>query len=222
MANFYLAVFVIGFALTAISFLMGVAGHSFGHGGDFGQGGDFGHGGDIGHGADAGHGTDAAPGVGDDGPRTLFHRSSGVSLINYGTVTAFMTWFGGIGFLLTTYSNVVVLLTVGIAVAGGVVGAGAIFLFMAKVLAPDQIPMDPSDYYLPGALGRVTVTIPPSGTGEMVYTQGGSRKTAAARGAEGQGINKGTEVVVLRYERGIAYVRPWEQVAEDRPGGETS
>jgi hypothetical protein len=68
----------------------------------------------------------------------------------------------------------------------------------------------------------VTITIPPDGTGEMVYTQAGSRKTAAARGAEGQGINKGTEVVVLRYERGVAYVRPWEQVAEDRPGGQTS
>ena len=209
MAEFYLAIFVIGFALTAISLLMGFSGHGFGDGGHVGHGGDIGHGGDLGHGADVGHGGDV------DGPRNLFHRSSGPSLVNFGTVTAFMTWFGGIGFLLTAYTRLLAIFTVGAALVGGVVGAGAIFLFMAKVLAPDQIPLDPSDYYLPGTLGRVTVTIPGGATGEIVYTQAGSRKTAAARGAGGQEIAKGTEVVVMRYERGIAYVRPWDQVAED-------
>ena len=210
MANFYLGCFIVGFALTAISFLMGFAGHSFGHHGD------------LGHGADSGHGADAGDAAGDDGPRTLFHRSKGVSLINFGTVMAFLTWFGGIGFLLTAYSAILAAITIGIALIGGLAGAGAIFLFMAKVLAPDQIPLDPSDYYLPGTLGRVTVTIPRDGTGEMVYTQGGSRKTAGARGAEGQAIGKGTEVVVLRYERGIVYVRPWDQMAGDRPAGPTA
>ena len=76
--------------------------------------------------------------------------------------------------------------------------------------------MDPADYHLPGTLGRVTVGIPVGGTGEMVYAQGGGRKTAAARDADGRQIGRGTEVVVLRYERGIAYVRPWDHVAHDR------
>ena len=203
MANLFLGCFIIGFALTAISFLMGFAGHGFGHGADIGHG--------AGHGADAG-GGDAG---GHDGPRTLFHRSSGVSLVNFGTVTAFLTWFGGIGFLLTAYSRIVAVATIGVAIVGGVAGAAIIFLFMAKILAPDTIPMDPSDYHLPGTLGRVTVSIPPEGTGEMLYTQGGTRKTVGARGAEGQGIAKGTEVVVMRYERGIAHVRPWDQMAGD-------
>src|SRR5574341_1498189 len=163
MANFFLGCFIIGFALTAISFVMGFAGHGFGHGGDFGHGADSGHGAAAGHGADGG-GGDAG---GDDGPRTLFHRSSGVSKLNFGTVTAFLTWFGGIGFLLTAYSHLVALVVVGIAIVGGVAGAGIIFLFMAKILAPDTIPMDPSDFHLPGTLGRVTVSIPQDGTGEM-------------------------------------------------------
>jgi hypothetical protein len=200
MAHFYLAVFIIGFALTVISFAFGIAGHSFGHGGDLG------HGGDVGHGADAhAHGT-----------------GIGVPVVNFGTVTAFMTWFGGIGFLLTGYSQIVAVATVMVSLVGGLVGGGLIFLFMAKVLAPDQIPMDPSDYYLPGTLGRITVTVPPSGTGEMVYTQAGTRKTVAVRGAAGESIAKGTEVVVLRYERGIAYARPWEQVADGRSGESAS
>ena len=196
MAHFYLAVFIIGFALTVLTFVFGIAGHSFGHGGDLG-----GHGGDVGHGADA-------------------HGAISVPVLNFGTVTAFMTWFGGIGFLLSAYSQIVAVATVMVSLVGGLVGGGLIFLFMAKVLAPDQIPMDPSDYYLPGTLGRITVTVPANGTGEMVYTQAGTRKTVAVRGAAGESIAKGTEVVVLRYERGIAYARPWEQVADGR-GGES-
>ena len=200
MATFYLGVFVIGLALTAITFLTGVAGHSFG---------DLGHWGDGG--GDAGHGADAADASGAAG--------KGVPLLNFGTVTAFLTWFGGIGFLVTAYSSVVAALTVGIAMLGGMAGAAVIFLFMAKLLAPDQIPLSAADYHLPGTLGRVTLTIPPQGTGEIVYTQGGTRKTAAARGADAGEIAKGKEVVVLRYERGIAYVRPWEEMAGDRPQG---
>ena len=195
MASFYLAVFVIGFALTVITFLTGVAGHSLGHIGDFGDGGHAGHGGDS--------GATAA----DHGVKTPF--------INFGTVTAFMTWFGGIGFVVTEYSNIVAAVTVIVAVLFGFVGAGIIFVVMAKVLAPDQIPLNPADYYLPGTLGRVTVTIPPGGTGEVVYTQAGTRKSVAARAADSAQIVKGTEVVLLRYERGIAYARPWDHVAEE-------
>jgi membrane protein implicated in regulation of membrane protease activity len=188
MATFYFGVFIIGFALCALSFVFGAAGHWFGDG--FG-----GHGG-VGH----GH-AHAADG-------------DGLPLVNFGTVTAFMTWFGGVGFLLTAYSSVVAVLTAGVAMIAGVVGAGTVVFFMKEVLMRDQIPMDPADYHMPGMLARVTVTIPRGGSGEIVYTQGGARKTAAARGADGEAIGKGTEVVVLRYERGTAHVRPWHQMAE--------
>ena len=59
-----------------------------------------------------------------------------------------------------------------------------------------------------GTLGKVTVTIRPGGTGEIVYTQGGSRHACAARSADGSGISRSEEVVVLRYDKGIAYVEP--------------
>jgi len=39
---------------------------------------------------------------------------------------------------------------------------------------------------------------------------------------DGTAILKGTEVVVTRYERGIAYVRPWSEMAgEENELGET-
>lgn len=196
MADFYLAVFVIGVALSVLAFVTGLAGHGVGHL-------DVGHHFGLGHGAQTGHGH----AHGGDG---------GMPVLNFGTITAFMTWAGGVGYLLTAYSGLVAAATVIVAVLFGLVGATVVFAFVSKILVRDQVPMDPADYHLPGTLGRVTVGIPPGGTGEMVYTQGGGRKTAAARDADGQQIGRGTEVVVMRYERGIAYVRPWDHVAHDR------
>jgi membrane protein implicated in regulation of membrane protease activity len=187
MAQVYLAMFVIGFILTLLSFLTGAAGH--GHGGHL-------HLPHVGHGADGG-------------------GEGGVPVLNFGTITAFLMWFGGVGFLLTAYSGIVTVVVVGLALLAGVAGAAVVFVFVSKVLVRDQLPMNPADYHLPGTLGRVTVRIPVGGTGEMVYTQGGSRKTAAARDAGGQEIGRGTEVVVLRYERGVAFVRPWDQLGPD-------
>src|SRR2546427_5053643 len=151
MANFYLAVFIIGFALTVISFVMGVAGHSFGHLGDPG------HGGDVGHGADAGE------------ARGAHGASQGVPLLNFGTVTAFMTWFGGIGFLLTAYSQVVGVATVVLAIVGGLIGGGVIFVFMAKGPGPGQNPLGPPGLPLPRNFGLVTVPRPRDGKGGMGY-----------------------------------------------------
>ena len=63
-----------------------------------------------------------------------------------------------------------------------------------------------------GVLGMVTSSIRPSGTGELIFSQAGTRRATPARSEDGLEIAKGTEVVVTRYERGIAYVRPWEEL----------
>src|SRR4029079_12295009 len=50
-----------------------------------------------------------------------------------------------------------------------------------------------------------------NGTGEVVFTIGGTRHVSAARSDDGDDIAKGTEVVIIREERGIAYVSTWER-----------
>ncbi len=55
-----------------------------------------------------------------------------------------------------------------------------------------------------------------NGTGEMIFSQDGVRRAASARSEDGRPIAKGVEVVVTRYERGIAYVRPWEEISESK------
>ena len=75
--------------------------------------------------------------------------------------------------------------------------------------------MDPADYQMIGVLGRVTSGIREGGTGEIVYVQGGTRHAIGARSEDGAGIAKEEEVVVTRYEKGLAYVRRWKDLTED-------
>jgi hypothetical protein len=61
-----------------------------------------------------------------------------------------------------------------------------------------------------GVLGKLSIGIRSGGTGELIYAQQGTRRVAGARSEDGQPIARGSEVMVTRYEKGIAYVRPWE------------
>ena len=94
------------------------------------------------------------------------------------TIAAFLAWFGGTGYLLVRLSSLWVFFALGIAFASGLVGAGIIFLFLAKVLMRGEEDLDPADYDMVGVLGRLTIPIRQGGTGEMVFPQGGTRHCA--------------------------------------------
>ncbi|HUK88069.1 MAG TPA: hypothetical protein VLT85_10430, partial [Terriglobales bacterium] len=51
-----------------------------------------------------------------------------------------------------------------------------------------------------------------------VYVQGGTRKSAAARSEDGSTLEKGSEVAITRFEKGIAYVRRWEDLTGEADG----
>jgi hypothetical protein len=133
--------------------------------------------------------------------------------VNLGTVTAFLAWFGGIGFLLTQHSHVYALAALLISIAGGFVGATLVFLLVTRILMHFEAPMDPADYEMVGVLGRVSSRLRSGGTGEIVYSRHGSRCSAAARCEDEREIEKDVEVIVTRYERGVAYVRRWDELA---------
>jgi len=127
----------------------------------------------------------------------------------------FLAWFGGTGYLLTRYSTLVFALALLISIAVGTIGGTSIFLFMSKVLMSENENMDPADYEMAGVLGRISSSIREGGTGEIIYSQAGTRRTCGARSEDGCAIAKGDEVVVTRYEKGIAYVRRWEEMTAE-------
>jgi len=137
---------------------------------------------------------------------------SGVSPINFGTIAAFLAWFGGAGYLIERYATLWVYLGLLIAILSGLGAASVVFWFLLKLMQHDQ-PMDPADYEMVGVLGRITSPIRPQGTGELVYQRDGSRRAAAARSEDGAAIERDSEVIVTRFEKGIAYVRRWEEMS---------
>ena len=200
--TFYLSCFVIGFTLSVISLLSGfhrfhLPGHLHLHHGGIGG---LHHGGaHLPAGHAVGHGS-ARPGH---------------SPFDFSTLMAFLAWFGGSGYLLVRYSNIWVVLALGIATLSGLGGGAIVFWFTVKVLLAHEAVLDPADYVMTGVLGKVSVSIRPNGTGEIIYSQAGTRHTCGARSEDGTPIARGSEVVVERYERGIAYVRAWEDMAGD-------
>lgn len=201
-ADFYLICFAVGFLLSAISFIAGglrwhVHLPHFPHGG--------------GH-VHAGQGP-AANGTGGNGTVAHAGHAAPVSPFNFITLTAFLAWFGGTGFLITRFSSIWFALGLLISIAAGLVGAAIVFLFLSRVLISHEENMDAADYEMVGVLGRTSIPIRAGGTGEIIYSQAGTRRTCGARSEDGCAIEKGAEIVVTRYDKGIAYVRRWEEMS---------
>jgi membrane protein implicated in regulation of membrane protease activity len=140
------------------------------------------------------------------------HVHGPLSWLNFGSITIFLAWFGAAGYLLTRHSSLFAVATFGIAALIGCLGASCISWFLMKFLLAHDFQLDAADYDMIGVLGRVTSAVQGSGTGEMIYSQAGVRRAASIRSDSGGPLAKDTEVVVTRYERGIAYVRPWDEL----------
>jgi hypothetical protein len=140
-------------------------------------------------------------------------RGAQVSVFNGSSMMAFLSWFGGVGVLLTRLTAWRSVAIFGCAVAGGGVAATLVFLFLVKVLLARESELDPADFDPIGVLGRVNAPIREGGTGEILYSQAGGRRAAGARSDDGRAIPKGAEVVIVRCEKGIAYVQPFDEPA---------
>jgi len=200
--NFYLACFALGFIFSLLSFLLGGFHWHLPH---------FLGGGHV------------------HGPHVHVHHGSArasakaeAPLLNPVSLAAFLAWFGGVGYLLTRFSAVWFVVGLGIAILSGVTGAGIIYLFLSRVLMSEHENLDPADYDMVGVLGHLSMPIREGGTGEIIYSQAGTRQTCGARTEDGSAVAKGSEVVVTRYEKGIAYVRLWTEMAGEESPNQVS
>lgn len=141
----------------------------------------------------------------------------GGSVFNLFTLAAFLMWFGGSGYLLLRLTPWALLLVLAVAIPFGIAGAWIVFWLLARVILPNDKPLDPLDYEMPGAIGQLTTALRPGGTGEMICAQQGRRIGISVRSETGEPIARGTEVIVTRYEGGIAYVRTWSELLQNEP-----
>ena len=191
---FYLTCFIVGVTLSFVSFVGGSAHLPHVH-------------------FHLSHGHAAIPHVG--GGHAGVSRGPEMPLFNFATFTAFLAWFGGTGYLLTRHSSLLVTVIILLATLAGLAGAAIIFWFIVKFLLTHDQALDPADYDRVGVLGRISSAIRKDGTGEIIFSQEGTRQTCGARSESGEVLARGTEVIVTRYEHGIAYVRRWEEMARE-------
>jgi len=134
-----------------------------------------------------------------------------VSWLNASTIMAFLAWFGGAGYVLTRTSHLVAAASLGLAAVAGLVAGTIVYRFMLKLThAGDSLMLD-EDYRIEGCVGTLSLPIRQQGTGEVIFSLGGVRRCAGARSDDGASVEKGAEVVIERYEKGIAYVKRWEE-----------
>jgi membrane protein implicated in regulation of membrane protease activity len=213
-SDFYLLCFLVGFSLSVLSFLAGAVHihlpfkmHLPFHGGHA-AGGHIGHAhGTLSH--VAGHAPSHA--AGGAAAKGGTRGGSQLSWFNATTAMAFLAWFGGVGYILTTHSQLLALACLALATGSGLFAGFVVFRFMARLMRDSQGEMNDWDYRLEGVVGTISMPIRAQGTGEMIFEQDGARRSVSARCDTGASIVKGVEVVIERYEHGIAYVRPWEE-----------
>ena len=193
-SDFYLFCFIVGFALSLASFFAGAVHihlpfkmHLPFH---------------VGHHVGAGGGMRG-------GLRGGVH----VSWFNASTAMAFLAWFGGTGYLLTRHAHLVALASLGISTVAGLIAGAVVFKFMVKLMHSDP-PLKSEDYRIEGNVGTISMPIRENGTGEIIFSLAGARRCAGARCEDGKPLEKGAEVVIERYEKGIAYVKRWEEFTQ--------
>lgn len=142
-----------------------------------------------------------------------------LSFINTTTIVAFLTWFGGAGYVATHFGQWPWFLAVIPAVVAGTAGGGLVAAFIHWLRRGSTV-MRASDFRLEGTLARVTVEIPANGVGEIVFTMAGTTRSEAAKNLTNRALPQGAEVVITGYARGMATVEPLKELLDGSTVGE--
>ena len=204
--TFYLVCFLAGLMLSFIS-LLGGMGHFGGHVHTPHL--HLPHAGHVGH---MPHGVAGVSHPTGGGGSATTSGGPEVPWWNAFSIMIFLCWFGAAGYLLTKYGSFVAGVVVVLAAICGIAGGAIIFMFLTKVLMPHDRELTADETEVVGVVGRVSSPIRAGGTGAIVYQQMGATRSANARSDDGDALSKDEEVFVIRYEKGIAYVKRWEDV----------
>ena len=175
----------------------------------------------IGH---AGH-SHVAPRVGPTG-RGGHSGQNVFSYISPLSIALFLIGFGFFGYVFHTATLLASPLIFSFSIIGGLLIAVLLLITMNRVFKDSEgsTVQDVSDRT--GLLGKVSITIPEKGLGEILYVSpGGMRKSIPARSTDGGKIERDQEVVVVNYQNGVADVDTWEHFAsqtDDDFAGTTS
>lgn len=131
--------------------------------------------------------------------------------LNPTTIALFLLGFGFFGYFFHNLTNLALSLTLLLAVGGGLAIASLLLLLFSRLFAGSEGSTELDVVDRTGMLGKVSITIPAQGIGEIIYTSpGGMRKSIPARSLDMQRLERDQEVVVVNFQQGVAEVDTWE------------
>ncbi|GHO45246.1 hypothetical protein [Ktedonospora formicarum] len=147
------------------------------------------------------------------------HGFSLLALLNPTAIVLFLLWFGFFGYLFHNVTNLTLPITIVCAVGSGIILAALIVNLFDRLVGHSEATTVQDISERTGLVGKVNMAIPANSLGEIIYiSPGGHRKTIPARSADGRRLERGQEIVVLSYQRGIAEVDTWEHFIEQEGG----
>jgi len=132
------------------------------------------------------------------------------------TIATFITAFGAIGIISRHLLGASAPLSLLLATLGGLLLAGAMFLFYTRFLIGSQGSSEVRIGRLVGLTAEVVVPISEQGTGEIAVVAQGSRVTFPARSSHGAAIQRGTLVVIDQMLGTEARVSPKQEAGTTR------
>ena len=211
----FIGCFLFGLLFVLVSALLGNLGHGSGH---------ISHGAHIGsahavvhsstalshgtHVAHAGHlhgSQSSTANAGNDFLSSFFANISPIS------IALFLLGFGFFGYVIHNTALLAVPFVLVLAGVSGFIIAGLLLLMINRMFGNIAEPVAQDVTDRTGLLGRVSITVPENGLGEILYiSPAGMRKSIPARSIDGRKIERDQEVVVANYHSGVAEIDTWD------------
>jgi hypothetical protein len=143
-----------------------------------------------------------------------------LSYLNPTSIVLFLLGFGFFGYVFHNTAHLILPFTLLFSGMSGVLIAILLLVMLSRIFGESEANTVQDVVDRTGLLGKVSITIPENSLGEIIYiSPGGLRKSIAARSTDGRRLERGQEVVVINYQRGVAEVDTWEHFIneEDTP-----
>ncbi|HLG62677.1 MAG TPA: hypothetical protein VKY19_12130 [Ktedonosporobacter sp.] len=166
--------------------------------------------------AQAAHNGQAGQKVGKPAPATAQAHVNILSYLGYInplSLAIFLVGFGFFGYVFHNSTALALPLALALSGLSGLVIAIILLMTIDRLFGgyEGSTMQDVSDRT--GLVGKVNITIPENGIGEILYVSpGGMRKSVPARTVDGRRLESNQEIVVVNYQAGVAEVDTWDRV----------
>jgi len=211
----FIGCFLFGLLFVLVSALLGNLGHGSGHishGSHIGPAHAVAHSGTaLSHGTHVAHSGHAHGSQGSTANAGSNFFASFLANVSPISIALFLLGFGFFGYVLHDTAQLALPFVLIVAGVSGFIIAGLLLLMINRLFGNIAEPVAQDVTDRTGLLGRVSITVPENGLGEIIYVSpAGMRKSIPARSIDGRKIERDQEVVVTNYQSGIAEIDTWD------------